>query len=106
MSGERTSVDRLSFEQPFRVDLDYYEGRADGIASATGVSVAEARSELAARHGFSSWRELRSHVEAMQTGKEPPTPFANTFRIIISKARIRSSFFPAIIFTGWITEKF
>ena len=40
-----------------------------------GVSVAEARRDLAARHGFSSWGELRRHVEAMQSGEEPPTPF-------------------------------
>ena len=25
-------VERLALEQPFRVDLDYYEGRASGIA--------------------------------------------------------------------------
>src|SRR6188472_2504522 len=63
-------VDRLSLEQPFHVDLDYYEGRANGIESVMGVSVAEARRDLAARHGFSSWRVLRRHVEAMQSGKE------------------------------------
>ena len=28
-------VERLGLEQPFRVDLDYYEGRANGIASVT-----------------------------------------------------------------------
>lgn len=72
----------LALEQPFRADLDYYEGRAHGIASVRGVSAAEARRDLAARHGFSSWRELRRHVEAMRTGEEPPTPFVRAYRAI------------------------
>ena len=63
-------VERLSLEQPFRADLDYYEGRAQGIASVKGVAVAEARRDLAARHGFGSWRELRRHVDAMRSGQE------------------------------------
>jgi Ankyrin repeats (3 copies) len=75
-------VERLSLEEPFRVDLDYYEGRANGIASVNGVSVAEARRDLAARHGFSSWRELRRHVAAMQSGEEPPTPFVLAYRAV------------------------
>jgi ankyrin repeat protein len=73
---------QLNFEQPFRTDLDYYEGRAHGIASVTGVSVADARRDLAARHGFSSWRALRRHVEAMATGEEPPTPFVRAYLAI------------------------
>jgi predicted kinase len=32
----KTYVERLSLEQPFHVDLDYYEARANGIASARG----------------------------------------------------------------------
>ncbi|MGZ4263592.1 MAG: hypothetical protein ACXVS6_05635 [Solirubrobacteraceae bacterium] len=48
-------VERLALEQPFRTDLDYYEGRAHGIATVNGVSAADARRDLAARHGFSSW---------------------------------------------------
>src|SRR5256885_4014332 len=75
-------VGRLALEQPFHTDLDYYEGRANGIASVNGVSVAEARRDLAARHGFSSWRALRSHVEAMQSGEEPPTPFVLAYRAV------------------------
>jgi ankyrin repeat protein len=73
-------VERLGLEQPFRTDLDYYEGRADGIATVNGVSAADARRDLAARHGFSSWRELRRHVEAMSNGDEPPTPFVLAYR--------------------------
>lgn len=75
-------VERLSLEQPFQVDLDYYEGRASGIASVRGVSAAEARRDLAARHGFPSWRELRRHVRAMKTGDEPPTPFVLAYRAV------------------------
>jgi ankyrin repeat protein len=71
-----------NFEQPFHLDLDYYEGRANGIASVEGVSVAEARRDLAARHGYGSWQELRRHVEAMRRGDEPPTPFVLAYRAI------------------------
>jgi ankyrin repeat protein len=71
-----------NFEQPFRVDLDYYEDRAEGIASSAGVSIDEARRDLAGRHGFSSWRALRSHVEAMQSGAEPPTPFVLAYQAV------------------------
>jgi ankyrin repeat protein len=82
-------VDRLALEQPFRLDLDYYEGRANGIASVAGVSVAEARSDLAARHGFSSWRALRRQVEAMRSGEEPPTPFVLAYDAIEANDRDR-----------------
>ena len=75
-------VERLAMEQPFRTDLDYYEGRAHGIASVMGVTAADARRDLAQRHGFSSWRELRRHVEAMRSGEEPPTPFVLAYRAI------------------------
>ncbi|MGZ4179410.1 MAG: hypothetical protein ACXVUL_01810 [Solirubrobacteraceae bacterium] len=75
-------VERLALQQPFRTDLDYYEGRAHGIATVNGVSAADARRDLAARHGFSSWRELRRHVEAMRSGEEPPTPFLLAHRAI------------------------
>ena len=53
------------------------------------VSAAEARRDLAARHGFSSWRELRRHVEAMQSGVEPPTPFVLAYRAIEENDRER-----------------
>jgi ankyrin repeat protein len=82
-------LDRLSLEQPFRADLDYYEDRASGIASVTGVSTAEARRDLASRHGFSSWRALRRHVNRMQSGEEPPTPFVRAYRAIEDNDRDR-----------------
>jgi ankyrin repeat protein len=82
-------VERLALEQPFRVDLDYYEGRASGIASVNGVGVAEARRDLAARHGFGSWLELRRHVEAIHDGKEPPTPFVLAYQAVEAGDRER-----------------
>jgi ankyrin repeat protein len=72
----------LDVEQPFRTDIAYYEGRADGIATVKGVSVDEARTELARRHGFSSWAELSGHVEALRDGTEPPTPFVLAYRAV------------------------
>ena len=41
----------LDVEQPFRTDIEYYEERANGIASVGGTSVEEARLDLAGRHG-------------------------------------------------------
>jgi ankyrin repeat protein len=82
-------VERLALEQPFRTDLDYYEGRAHGIATVNGVTAADARRDLAARHGFSSWRELRRHVEAMSSGEEPATPFVLAYRAIEANDRER-----------------
>ncbi len=81
--------ERLTLEQLFRDDLDYYEGRADGIASVRGVTVAEARRDLAARHGFASWDELRRRVEAMHRGEEPPTPFVLAYRAVEANDRAR-----------------
>lgn len=82
-------IERLALEQPFRDDLDYYEGRAHGVASVNGVTIAQARRDLAARHGFSSWRELRRHVEAMRSGEEPPTPFVLAYRAVEENDRER-----------------
>jgi LuxR family transcriptional regulator, maltose regulon positive regulatory protein len=54
-----------------------------------GVSVAGARRDLAARHGFSSWRQLRCHVEAMRSGAERPTPFVLAYRAVEANDRER-----------------
>jgi len=72
-------VQGLEVEQPFRSDVEYYEGRAAGIATTSGVGLPEARRELARRHGFSSWRSLRAHVESL-----PETPFVLAYRAIES----------------------
>jgi ankyrin repeat protein len=69
-------------EQPFETDFAYYEGRADGIATARGVSVEEARRDLAARHGLDSWDALEARVAAVRDGKEPPSPFMLAFRAL------------------------
>jgi ankyrin repeat protein len=69
-------------ERPFRTDLDYYEGRAYGIATVNGVSLADARRTLAQRHGLSTWAELTRHVQALSSGEEPPTPFMLAYRAV------------------------
>jgi ankyrin repeat protein len=75
-------VSRLGAEQPFRTDLDYYEGRAEGIATTAGITVPEARLELARRHGFRSWATLRRHVAALRDGSEAPAPFVLAYRAV------------------------
>jgi ankyrin repeat protein len=79
----------MSFEQPFHTDIEYYEGRADGIATVNDVTVAEARRDLAGRHGFSSWAALERHVSALASGEEPPTPFMLAYRAIEANDRER-----------------
>src|SRR5581483_7915508 len=37
---------RVEVEQPFHTDMEYYEGRAAGIATVNGVSLADARRDL------------------------------------------------------------
>jgi ankyrin repeat protein len=87
-SHDDVSAQRLAaaqtggLEQPFHTELAYYEDRADGIASVMSVSATEARRDLAARHGFSSWRELCRHVEAMRSGEQPPSPFVLAYRAV------------------------
>jgi ankyrin repeat protein len=67
----------VSFEQPFRSDVEYYEGRAEGIATTSAVSVAEARRELARRHGIAGWAELVAHIESL-----PETPFVLAYQAV------------------------
>jgi ankyrin repeat protein len=82
-------IERLDAEQPFQTDIAYYEGRADGIATVDGVTVAEARLDLARRHGFASWARLRRHVEALRVGAEPPSPFMLAYRAVEDNDRDR-----------------
>jgi ankyrin repeat protein len=67
----------VSFEQPFRSDVEYFEERAEGIATTSAVSIAEARRELARRHGFSGWSELLAHIESL-----PETPFVLAYQAV------------------------
>jgi ankyrin repeat protein len=76
-------------EQPFRTDLEYYEGRADGIATVGGVPVAAARRDLAQRHGYSSWAALSKHVIALAAGDRPATPFMLAYRAVEDGDRSR-----------------
>jgi ankyrin repeat protein len=69
-------------EQPFRTDLEYYEGRAAGIATVNDVPIASARRELAQRHGYPSWPALKRRVQALAGGDEPPTPFMLAYRAV------------------------
>ena len=85
----KSYVERLQREQPFHTDVAYYEGRAEGIATTNGVTIAEARSDLAERHGFPSWPRLRRHVNALRTGEEPPTPFLLAYRAVEGDDRDR-----------------
>jgi ankyrin repeat protein len=85
----KAHVERLGAEQPFRTDLDYYEGRADGIATVDGISVADARRELARRHGLPSWRQLERHVAALRDGTEPATPFMLAYDAVEANDRDR-----------------
>jgi ankyrin repeat protein len=73
---------RVEVEQPFHVDLEYYEGRADGIATVNDAPISEARRDLAGRHGFSSWAALRRHVQGLASGEIPPTPFVLAYRAV------------------------
>lgn len=69
-------------EQPFRTELEYYDGRAEGIATVRGVSLDEARRDLAERHGHASWDELVHRVEAIASGVEEPPPFMLAYRAL------------------------
>lgn len=53
------------------------------------MSAADARRDLAVRHGFASWRELRRHVETMRRGMQPPTPFVLAYRAVEENDRER-----------------
>jgi ankyrin repeat protein len=73
---------RVEVEQPFHDDIEYYESRADGIATVNGVTTAEARRDLAGRHGFSSWRALKKHVAALAGAGAPLPPFVLAYRAL------------------------
>ena len=80
---------RVEVEQPFHDDIEYYEGRADGIATVNGVPVGAARRDLAGRHGFSSWAALKRHVASLASGEEPLPPFVLAYRALESGERER-----------------
>jgi ankyrin repeat protein len=79
----------LDLEQPFRTDVEYYEGRAYGIATVGAISAPAARRELARRHGFSSWADLCGHLDALREGTEPATPFMLAYQAVEADDRDR-----------------
>jgi ankyrin repeat protein len=81
-SKPKQQASGLGSELPFRTDIDYYEGRADGIATVNGVSVAAARLDLAQRHDFPSWARFCSHVAGLADGTVPPSPFMLAYRAV------------------------
>jgi ankyrin repeat protein/antitoxin (DNA-binding transcriptional repressor) of toxin-antitoxin stability system len=66
-------------EQPFRTDLEYYDGRAEGIATTSAVPLDEARRELAVRHGLPSWDALERRLGVLEA---EPTPFMLAYRAL------------------------
>jgi ankyrin repeat protein len=92
---ERVDTFGEGLEHPFHSDMEYYEGRADGLlASALDATPSAAaafegtrveldregaRRVVAGRHGFASWAALRRYVETLEEGGEP---FARAFRAL------------------------
>jgi ankyrin repeat protein len=74
-----TALVHALIEQPFRTDLDYYEERAYGIATVSGMREDDARLELARRHGLPSWEALRARLDALA---HRPTPFMLAYRAV------------------------
>jgi len=66
-------------EQPFRTDVEYFDGRAAGIASVRGVPLDEGRRDLAERHGCSSWDELLRRLGELE---REPTSFMLDYRAL------------------------
>jgi ankyrin repeat protein len=96
----RAYVDRVAAYGPelqhaYHEDLDYYEGRADGLLASAqdgtpgavaaferwqaALTRAGARAVVARAHGFASWPALRRHVGAL---RETGEPFARAYRAV------------------------
>ena len=84
----KTYVERLALEQPFRTDLDYYEGRARRDRVGQRRQRSPRRAAISPHDtGSRAGRELRRHVEAMRGGEEPPTPFVLAYRAVEANDR-------------------
>ena len=84
---ERADANGESMEHAFHTDMEYYEGRADGLlesardATPSAAAAFEgegaeltadgARVVVAQRHGFPSWSSLRRHVLGLAESGEP-----------------------------------
>jgi ankyrin repeat protein len=85
--AERLAAHGPGLQHAYHEDLDYYDGRADGLlASATDgtpgavaafrrygapLTRAGARAVIAREHGVSSWPALRRHVAGLRDSGEP-----------------------------------
>jgi ankyrin repeat protein len=92
---ERLDLGGEGLEHAFHDDMEYYEGRADGLlASARDrtpraaaafegerveMTPEGARVVVAQRHGFASWSALRRHVDGLAESGEP---FARAYRAL------------------------
>ena len=92
---ERVAAHGPDLQHAYHEDLDYYEGRADGLRASAqdgtpgAVSAFErwnqplteagARAVVARAHGFASWRTLRAHVATLRDAGEP---FARAYRAV------------------------
>jgi ankyrin repeat protein len=90
---DRVATHGANLQHAYHEDLEYYEGRADGLlASAqdgtptavaafadTPLTKAGARTVVARAHGFASWPALRRHVTTLRDTGEP---FARAYRAI------------------------
>jgi ankyrin repeat protein len=92
---ERVATHGPDLEHAYHDDLEYYEGRADGLlASAQDgtpgpvaaferfdapLTRAGARAVVARAHGFGSWQALRRHVATLRDAGEP---FARAYRAV------------------------
>jgi ankyrin repeat protein len=100
----RAYVERLAtlgegLEHAFHTDVDYYEGRADGLlasaldgtpdaltrfeAEGAELTPAGARALMARRHGFETWSALRRHVQSLS---EDGDPFLRAYRAVEGQA--------------------
>lgn len=90
--------------RPLSPDLDYYQGRAEGMVTAfhdgmpevraqinelyplaleagSNFDLAAAREVIAREHAFTNWRQLRRHLDALRKG-ETVEPFIVAFQAI------------------------
>jgi ankyrin repeat protein len=96
---ERVATFGDGLEHAFHQDVDYYEGRADGLlASAldgtpealarfegegTELTPAGARESVARRHGFETWSAFKRHVASLDDDGDP---FLRAYRAIEGNA--------------------
>ena len=74
-------VERFGLEQPFRTDLDYYEGRADGIATVERVTPPRRARACRAARLCELGRAARARRRRCER-RDPPTPFVLAYRAV------------------------